>query len=155
MYEELELVGRLTADPSMRFTPNGVAVTTFNVATTKKLSKANTPDCPAGWKDGYGGKSWELTKFWRVTAWRGLAETTNQYLSKGRMVFVKGEVGGDADNGVQNPHIWSGNDGAPRASYEITARVVRFLDPSNGNGNGHSQGAPPPGYTEAPPDIPF
>ena len=163
MYEEIELVGRLTADPVMRLTSNGgIPVTTFTVATTKKLSKANTPACPDGWKDGYNGKAWELTKFFRVTCWRGLAETCDQYLSKGRMVFVKGEMNGEAENGIQNPRVWSGSDGSPRASYEITARVVRFLDAAsgsnngngngNGSGNGYAHDPAPPGYEE---DVPF
>ena len=150
MYEEIELVGRLTADPMMRFTGNAVPVTTFTIATSKKLSKATTPSCPDGWKDGYGGKNWELTKFFRITCWRGLAETCNQFLSKGRMVFIKGELNGEATDGIQNPRVWTGSDGSPRASYEVTARVVRFLDAANGNGsgNGYSQDAPPPGYGE-------
>jgi single-strand DNA-binding protein len=158
MYEEIELVGRLTADPMMRFTGNAVPVTTFTVATSKKLSKANTPSCPDGWKDGYGGKNWELTKFFRITCWRGLAETCNQFLAKGRMVFIKGELNGEATDGIQNPRVWSGSDGTPRASYEVTARVVRFLDAANGNGNGsgYAQDAPPPGYGEDSADsVPF
>jgi single-strand DNA-binding protein len=164
MYEEIELVGRLTADPTMRLTPNGIPVTSFTVATTKKLSKTATPSCPEGWKDGYQGKAWELTKFFRVTCWRGLAETCDQYLAKGRMVFVKGELNGEAVDGIQNPRIWSGSDGTPRASYEITARIVRFLDAANGNGHGngngngsggYSQDAPPPGYGDDLSDVPF
>ena len=150
MYEEIELVGRLTADPTMRFTANAVPVTTFSIATTKKLSKATTPSCPDGWKDGYGGKNWELTKFFRITCWRGLAETCNQFLSKGRMVFIKGELNGEATDGIQNPRVWSGSDGTPRASYEITARTVRFLDAANGsgNGNGYARDPAPPGYED-------
>ena len=152
MHEEIELVGRLTADPVMRLTPNAIPVTTFSIATTKKLSKANTPSCPDGWKDGYNGKAWELTKFWRVTCWRGLAETVNQYLSKGRMVFVKGELGGDTNDGVQNPHVWTDKNGTARASYEVTARTVRFL--GGNSDNGHTPQQPPPGYQEAD-SIPF
>ena len=158
MYEEIELVGRLTADPMMRLTSNGaIPVTTFTIATSKKLSKSATPSCPDGWKDGYGGKSWELTKFWRVTCWRGLAETCNQFLSKGRMVFIKGELNGEATDGIQNPRVWTGNDGTPRASYEITARTVRFLDAANGNGgNGYARDPAPPGYEDnSAGDVPF
>ena len=155
MHEELEIIGRLTSDPTMKFTPNGVAVTTFAVATTKKLSKSSTPACPAGWKDGYKGKNWELTKFWRITCWRGLAETTNQYLAKGREVFVKGELGGEADTGIQNPRVWSGKDGIARASYEVTARMVRFLSGREANGNGYAPQEPPPGYGDEPSEAPF
>jgi single-strand DNA-binding protein len=157
MYEEVELVGRLTADPTMRYTGDGTPVTTITVATSKKISKDTHPNCPAGWKEGYNGRSWELTKFWRVTCWRDLGERVNQYMSKGRTVFVKGETNGEAMNGIQNPRVWEGNDGVPRASYELTARVVRFLGSRNGNGNGQSQETPPPGFErdEGLDDVPF
>lgn len=62
-----------------------------------------------------------------MSCWRGLAETVNQYLGKGRQVFVEGEVNGEALNGSQNPRVWTGNDGVAKASYEITARTVKFL----------------------------
>jgi len=159
VYEQVSLIGRLTADPTMRFTANGTPVTTFTVATSKKLPKSSAPQCPEGWKDGYSGKHWELTKFWRVTCWRNLAEVTNQYLSKGRLVFVQGELNGDADNGVQNVRVWQGNDGVPRASYELTARTVKFLSSrseDNGSGNSYGSPEPPPGFRESDLDeIPF
>ena len=86
MYHRVVIIGNLTRDPEMRYTPSGTAVTNFGVATSRKLSKATTPECPDGWKEGYQGKNWELTVFWRVTAWRQLAETVNQFLAKGRQV---------------------------------------------------------------------
>ena len=153
MHEEIELVGRLTADPTMRYTASGVPVTSISIATSKKLPKAATPQCPDGWKDGYKGKHWELTKFWRITAWRGLAESTNQFLQKGRMVFIKGELGGDAENGICNPRVWEGKDGMARANYEVTARVIRFL--GGREENGAAPDAPPPGFGEEASSIPF
>ena len=86
-----------------------------------------------------------------------MAETCNQFLAKGRTVYVEGEVKGDASNGTQNPRVWSGNDGIPRASFELTARVVKFLGGrSEDSGNGSYDAAdPPPGYANEEPSIPF
>jgi single-strand DNA-binding protein len=129
----------------MRYTPDGVPVTNFSVATTTARSKARTPECPAGWKDSYNGKNWELTTWWRVTVWRDLAETVNQFVTKGMQVYIEGEVAGEAANGSLNPRVWTGNDGVARASFELTARMVRFL-----GGRGEVSAGPPTG--EAPPE---
>ena len=72
---------------------------------------------------------------------------------KGRTVLVKGELGGEADNGVQNPRVWSGQDGVARASYEVTARTVKFL--GGREDNGHTPQAPPPGFGEESSSVPF
>jgi single-strand DNA-binding protein len=142
----------------MRYTPGGTAVTNFSVATQTKVSKERTPECPNGWKESYNGKNWELTTWWRVAAWRQLGELCNQYLSKGRMVYVEGEINGTALNGSRNPRIWTGNDGVPKASFEVTARTVRFLggrgDRAEGGGSFEGPEEPPPGFVEEN-DIPF
>jgi len=155
MYQKIILIGRLGRDPEMRYTPGGTAVTSFSLATTSKLSKTSNPECPNGWKETYDGKSWELTTWWRITAWRGLAETCNQFLSKGRQIYVEGTINGEALDGKQNPRIWTGQDGVPRASYEITARVIKFL---GGRGDVSAEGGdidePPADFVEEN-EIPF
>lgn len=148
MFHRVTLIGNVGQEPQMRYTQDGVPVTNFSVATKTTVSKDRTPECPAGWKESYNGRNWELTTWWRVTCWRGLAETVNQYLSKGRQVFVEGEVSGDAADGSQNPRIWTGNDGVARASYEITARTVKFLG-GRDEAAGPPVGEPPPeGFEE-------
>ena len=102
MFHRVTLIGRVGQEPQMRYTPEGTPVTSFSVATTTTLSK-QTPGggerpCPNGWKESYNGRNWELTTWWRVTCWRGLAETVNTYVNKGMQVFVEGEVAGDAVN---------------------------------------------------------
>ncbi len=124
--QKVMLIGRLGGDPSMRYTSESTPVANFSLATTRTLSKALQPVCPQGWKEGYNGNNWELTTWWRVTCWRGLAEVVNQYLAKGRQVYVEGQVNG------ANPRVWTGDDGIARASYEITAQSVEFL---GGNGS--------------------
>jgi len=141
MYQKLIIVGNLGGDPEMRYTPDGTPVTNFSVATNRKW---NNPD----------GSQGEETIWFRVTAWRKLAETCNQYLSKGRQVFVEGRLTPDKATG--GPRVWTGNDGKPRASYEMTADTVKFLGGPRGEGGEAStsfQEAPPPDMGES--EIPF
>ena len=112
MFQKVTIVGNLGSDPEMRYTPSGVPVTNFSVATNRR------------WSDGEGNPQEETTWF-RVSAWRGLAETCNQYLSKGRQVFVEGRLVPDRDTG--GPRVWTGNDGVARAQYEVSALTVQFL----------------------------
>ncbi|MFN2243376.1 MAG: single-stranded DNA-binding protein [Anaerolineae bacterium] len=149
MFQRVTLIGRVGQDPQMRYTPDGIAVTSFSLATTETISKTlpggGERSCPQGWKESYNGKNWELTTWWRITCWRRMAETVNQYLTKGQQVFVEGTVSGDAADGSQNPRVWTGNDGVSRASFELTAATVKFL-----GGRGDSAGGPPMG--EPPPE---
>ena len=156
MFHKVTLIGRLGGDPEMRYTAAGTPVTNFNVATTSKISKEKTPECPNGWKESYNGNAWELTTWFRVSCWRGLAEMCNQYLAKGRQVYVEGELNGEANNGSQNPRVWTGNDGVAKASFELTARTVKFLG-GNGSGNGDSapQSEEPPSALPEEEVIPF
>ncbi len=140
MYQRLVLVGNLGRDPEMRYTPQGTAVTTFPVASTRRY---NTAD----------GQQKEETVWFRISVWGKQAETVNQYLSKGRQVLVEGALVPDENGG---PRIWTGQDGKPRASFEVRAQTVRFL--------GKREGAPASGAgpAEAPAeeaatseDLPF
>jgi single-strand DNA-binding protein len=112
MYQRVIIMGNLGGDPEMRYTPSGQPVTHFSVATNRKWTNA----------DGTPG---EETVWFRVTAWRRLAETCNQYLVKGQRVLVEGRMRPDPETG--GPRVWTGNDGVARASYELTARTVKFL----------------------------
>ena len=119
MYQRIVLVGHVGSSPEMRYTSSGTPVTSFSLATNRR------------WTDAQGQQG-EETVWWRITAWRRLAETCNEYLTKGRLVLVEGRVGGDrlpkGPGATQIvPHTWIGQDGEPRAQFEITAQVVRFL----------------------------
>ena len=118
MYHKIIIAGNLGGDPEMRYTPDGTPVTNFSVATNRRW---NSPD---------GTQNEETVRF-RVTAWRQLAELCNQYLSKGRQVLIEGRMNPDRETGA--PRVWTGNDGQPRASFEVTALTVRFL---GGRGEG-------------------
>lgn len=106
------LVGNVGRDPEMRYTPTGQAVTSFSVATNRQYVNNN-------------GETIKETAWFRVSVWGKQAETCNQYLKKGARVLVEGRLTPDPNTG--GPRIWTGQDGQPRASFEITAQVVRFL----------------------------
>ena len=116
--DKLTIIGNLGQDPEMRYTPSGKAVTNFSVASNRTWT-------------GQDGEKHEQTVWYRVSAWNRLAEICNQYLSKGRQVYVEGELRPDENGG---PRVWEANDGSPRASFEVTARTVQFLGGRNGNG---------------------
>jgi single-strand DNA-binding protein len=120
MYQKIVIVGRLGRDPEMRFTPTGQAVTSFSVATDRQYNDQ-------------AGKPVKETVWFRVTAWGKLAETCNNFLQKGKLVLIEGRLTVDAKTG--GPRVWTGQDGTPRASYEIVAGTVKFL-------SARSEGAP-------------
>jgi single-strand DNA-binding protein len=140
VYHKIIIAGYLGRDPEMRYTPDGTPVTNFSVAASRKWSRQD-------------GTQVDETVWFRVTAWRRLAEICNEYLQKGRPVLVEGRLQPD-DRG--NPRVWTGNDGATRASYEVTAQTVKFL---GGRGEAAAPGfdvpeePPPPEPGEE--EIPF
>ena len=117
------VIGNLGSDPEMRYTPGGDAVTSFSVATNRRYTNRD-------------GQSVDETEWFRVSAWRRLAETTNQYLSKGSKVYVEGRL---------QSRSWVGQDGQTRFSNEINATDVTFLDrPGQVSGDAGSTSGPPP-----------
>lgn len=112
MYQKLVIVGNLGRDPEMRYTPSGQAVTNLNIATNRQYT-SNT------------GERVKETTWFRVSVWGKQAETANQYLRKGSKVLIEGRLTQDPATG--GPRVWTGTDGAPRASFEMTAQTVRFL----------------------------
>ncbi|MFQ5408133.1 MAG: single-stranded DNA-binding protein [Anaerolineales bacterium] len=141
MYNRVILVGNLGRDPELRYMPSGTPVTNMNVATNEV------------WTDQQGQKQ-ERTIWWRVAVWGKQAEACSQYLSKGRQVLVEGRMQPDKETG--GPRIWTGQDGQPRASYEVNAQTVRFLGgrgdgaPSGSGGATEYDGPPPADEDEIP-----
>lgn len=137
MYHKVTIVGYLGGDPVQRYTPTGTPVTNFSVPTNRK------------WTDGEGNKQEEVV-WWRVTAWNRLAETTYEYLEKGRLVLVEGNIKPD-ENG--SPRVFQRNDGTPGAAYEITAQNIRFL--GGGQSTSQSDGFPTEQEIETVEEVPF
>lgn len=103
---KIMVIGNLGTDPEMRYTPNGSPVTSFRIATSRIY---NAQD----------GERREETEWFTVVAWNSLAERVNQYLSKGRSIYVEGRL---------HLRTYQGNDGQTRFTNEITANQVIFLD---------------------------
>jgi len=100
------IIGNLGSEPEMRFTPNGRPVTSFSVATNWRYTTAE-------------GERKEETEWFTVVAWGRLAEQCNQFLTKGRLVYVEGRL---------RTHTWESQDGQRRSRNEVVANSVRFLD---------------------------
>jgi len=100
------IIGNLGSEPEMRFTPNGNPVTSFRVATNWKYTTSQ-------------GERREETEWFTVVAWNRLAEQCNQFLTKGRLIYVEGRL---------RTRTWDSQDGEKRFRNEIVADHVTFLD---------------------------
>ncbi len=130
------VIGNVGSDPEMRYTPNGNAVTTFSVAASRRWNSAE-------------GEQREETEWFRVNAWRRLAETCNQYVTKGMKVYVEGRL-------KSSPYIT--RDGEARAGNEIHAFEVQFLNRPGQQGAPGGPGQPEgqgPGQQDDLEDLPW
>ena len=105
------IIGRLTADPETRTTPNGQQVATIRVATNRV------------WNDRQSGQKQEQVEFHSVVLWGGLADVAGKYLKKGQLAFFEGRL---------QTRSWQGNDGVKRYRTEIVAENLQ-LGPKSGN----------------------
>lgn len=102
----VQLIGNLTRDPELRYTPQGTAVCSFGLATNR------------GWTTDSGEKK-EEAEFHRIVAWNKLGELCSQLLTKGRKVYVEGRL---------STKNWTGQDGAQRSTTEIVIDDMIILD---------------------------
>ena len=132
------LVGNLGADPDTRYMPSGSAVTNIRVATTES------------WKDKNTGDQQERTEWHNIVAWERLAEICGQYLAKGRMVYIEGQI---------QSNKWEDKEGNKRTSFEIRARDMVLLGGPGGDRLGSGAATESTGSDPATPitddDIPF
>lgn len=103
---KVTLIGNLTRDPELRYTPQGTAVCSFGLATNRQ------------WTTDAGEKR-EEAEFHRIVAWNKLAELCAQLLTKGRKVFVEGRL---------QTRTWQAQDGASRTTTEIVINDMIILD---------------------------
>lgn len=109
------IIGRLGADPEVRYTQSNTAVATMNVATSERYKDKN-------------GELQENTEWHRVVAWSRLAEICQEYLKKGSLVYFEGPI---------QTREWEDKDGQKRYTTEIKALNMQMLD---SRGSGGSQG---------------
>src|ERR671923_1650458 len=100
---QVTIVGNLTDDPELRYTPNGAAVATIRVAVNRRI-----PDGAGGWKDAE-------TSFFRVNAWRTLAENAAESLTRGTRVVVVGRL---------RSRSWENQEGETRSAVESEADEI-------------------------------
>jgi len=135
------LIGRLTKDPEMRYTPSGTAVTNFSIATNR-------------WSSGPEGERKEFTDYHNIVAYnagkRNLAEIVAQYTRKGALVFIERRI---------QTRSWEGQDGQKRRTPEIIPNDAQVLDSrSSGPSDGTPRSRPAqadeiPAPDEAPRDV--
>jgi single-strand DNA-binding protein len=139
-YQKIIIVGNLGRDPEMRYTPDGTPVTSFSIATNRRWT--NTDGSPG-----------EETVWFRVTAWRRQAETAAKYLTKGSQVMIEGRMTPDKATG--GPRVWTGQDGTPRASFEVNANRIIFLSGRTEKQYAEDEGVSADQNFVAEDDIPF
>ncbi len=132
-FNKIMLMGNLTRDPELRYTPNGAAVSTLGLAVNHKYKQGDE------WKD-------EVC-FVDITVWGKQAENCAEYLAKGRSVFVEGRL---------KMNTWE-TDGQKRTKHEVVANTVQFLSKA-GDGGGQGSGKSSGGFSQEPSssdDVPF
>jgi len=137
MVNKALLIGRLGADPEVRYTPDGMMVTNFRLATDLQ------------WKDKNGEKL-QKTEWHRIVAYGKLAEICSNYLSKGKLIFIEGRI---------QTRSWEDKDGVKRSTTEIIAANMQMLD-SKGQARSqeaavNDQAAVYSGLDQNPDDVPF
>lgn len=125
------LIGNLTRDPEMRYTPQGTAVCTFGLATNRE------------WKTESGEKK-EDAEFHNLVAWNKLAEICSQLLKKGRKVYVEGRL---------STRSWQAQDGTQKQRTEIVISDMIILD-KKGEDGGTSFDIPEPVAESQEPEMP-
>ena len=119
MLNKVLLIGNVGRDPEMRYTPSGSAVTSFSLAVNRRYTPPN-------------GEPQEETEWFDITAWNRLAETCNNYVTRGMKVYVEGRL---------RSRSWVGQDGQTRFRNEIVANTVTFLNrPQSSGGYSGSPG---------------
>ena len=124
---QVQLIGNLTRDPEMRYTPSGTAVCTFGIATNRQ------------WVIESGERK-EDVEFHRIVAWQKLAEICSKFLAKGRKVYVQGRL---------QTRSWKGQDGNDRQTTEIVIEDMIILD-SRGRDDGAGGGQSASGSYQKP-----
>ena len=136
MLNQAQIIGRLGKDPETRRTPQGIAITNFNIATSEK------------WKDKASGQMKEATEWHRITTFDKLAEICEQYLKAGSLVFIQGKL---------TTQKYKDKDGIERYQTSIKADNMKMLGdkgekqeakPAKASNNGS-------GFDDLDNDVPF
>ena len=117
-FNKIILVGNLGKDPELRYTPQGVAVASFSMATNEKKKDAT-------------GERVDVTTWFKITLWRQIAENAAKYLTKGSAVYIEGRLGVEE---------WTDRDNNNRYSLSVQATDMQFIGSrSDGDRNEYDQ----------------
>lgn len=108
------LIGRLGADPEVRYTPSGDAVVNFSLATDER------------WTDRDSGEKKQRTEWHRIVAWRKLAEICGEYLVKGKQIYCEGKI---------RTRSWESDSGTRYTTEIVIDEMIMLSDPSGQTGN--------------------
>jgi single-strand DNA-binding protein len=128
-YNRILLLGNLTRDPQLSYTPNQTAVVDFGLATNRKWTAQD-------------GSAREETCFVDCRAFGRMAENINKFMRKGRLIFVEGRLTFDT---------WTAQDGSKRSKHRVTVDNVQFMPGTGGPGPGSGAEVPDQGYEEGGP----
>ena len=104
-FNKIIIVGNLGRDPELRYTPQGIAVCDFSVATNER-------------KRDKSGETQEVATWFRITLWRNLAENAAKYLKKGSQVYIEGRLGLEE---------WTDRDGNTRQTLSVQGTEMHFI----------------------------
>ncbi|KKQ34668.1 MAG: Single-stranded DNA-binding protein [Microgenomates group bacterium GW2011_GWA2_37_6] len=121
----VQLIGNLTRDPELRYTPAGTAVCSFGIATNRSWTTES-------------GEKRDEADFHRIVAWNKLAELCSQFLTKGKKVYVEGRL---------TTRNWNAQDGTQKSTTEVIISDMILLDSSGirsaSSGQGRSESSSP------------
>ena len=121
-FNKIMIVGYLGRDPELRYTPQGTPVCDFSIATSERRKDKS-------------GELQEVTTWFRVSLFGRQAELASQYLTKGRQVYVEGQL---------SQREWTDKDGGTRTTLEVRGTDVQFLSPAADTASDSEQAQPQP-----------
>ena len=133
MFNKVILIGNLTRDVELRYTPSGTAIAKFGLATNRT------------YKDNVTGENKQEVMFIDITVFGRSAEIANQYLGKGRRVLVEGRLVLDQ---------WVDSSGNKRSKHSIVAERVQFMDSKSSAQSDYNQSGYSQGYNNPQPQKP-
>ena len=113
-FNKIIIVGYLGRDPELRYTPSNTAVCNFSVATTERRKDRS-------------GEFQDVTTWFSVSVWGNRAESVNQYLSKGKLVYLEGRL---------TQREYQDRDGNSRTSLDVNASEIQFIGPRGDESGG-------------------
>ena len=130
-FNKVILIGNLTADPELKQTQNGISVTSFSIAVSRRFASKNTENT-------------QQADFINIVAWRGTAEFITKYFQKGKSILIVGSL---------QTRTWTDQNGQKRYVTEVVADEAQFVE-KKGDGASSAAATPAP-YGASPKDVAF